>query len=262
MGAARIVWPSQRSVVAISVLGRPHIFMDSFPPITSVQACCCHNRRLQHRLGHHMQWALDRTLLALAHQLLGVVGCDICPEAVTSIISSEVCDGLLRTTLWWWHTSTTRAVSANLTSQLKSEETEVSEGHSHSRHPQLHNRRALSTEWRLHSNVIQQICRGSGGPVCLPGILPLCSVVFPDPGSHQHSYSSTQLSPGPSASTHFPKWDRNSNCCILLAQPDLVLRAHADGIGPFMANSPEKGPSDDFFFQKRSSLMCITAEYY
>ncbi len=41
---------------------------------TSVPAYCCHNRYLQHGLGHYMQWtgclgALDGALTALAHQL-------------------------------------------------------------------------------------------------------------------------------------------------------------------------------------------------
>ncbi len=41
---------------------------------TSVLACCCHNRSLQHGLGRYMQWAgslwaLDGAPTALAHQL-------------------------------------------------------------------------------------------------------------------------------------------------------------------------------------------------
>ncbi len=46
---------------------------------TSVLACCCHNRCLQHGLGRYMQWAgslraLDGASTALAHQLPRAVG--------------------------------------------------------------------------------------------------------------------------------------------------------------------------------------------
>ncbi len=48
-------------------------------PKTSVPAYCCHNRCLQHGLGHYMQWAgslgaLDGAPTALAHQLSRAVG--------------------------------------------------------------------------------------------------------------------------------------------------------------------------------------------
>ncbi len=60
-------------------LDRPCLFTGWGAPRTSVPAYCCHNRCLQHGLGHHMQWAgslgaLDRAPTALAHQLPRAVG--------------------------------------------------------------------------------------------------------------------------------------------------------------------------------------------
>ncbi len=55
-------------------LERPCLSTGRGAPRTSVPAYCCHNRCLQHGLGHYMQragslGALDRFLTALAHQL-------------------------------------------------------------------------------------------------------------------------------------------------------------------------------------------------
>ncbi len=55
-------------------LERPCLSTGRRAPRTSVPAYCCHNRCLQHGLGHYMQWAgslgaLDRFPTALAHQL-------------------------------------------------------------------------------------------------------------------------------------------------------------------------------------------------
>ncbi len=60
-------------------LGGPCLSTGRGAPRTSVPAYCCHNRCLQHGLGHYMQragslGALDRAPTALAHQLPRAVG--------------------------------------------------------------------------------------------------------------------------------------------------------------------------------------------
>ncbi len=63
---------------------------------TSVPACCCHNRCLQHRLGRYMQQAgslgaQDRALTALAHQLPRAVGSASSLMAVPATAVRQAC---------------------------------------------------------------------------------------------------------------------------------------------------------------------------
>lgn len=44
---------------------------------------------------------------------------------------------------------------------------------------------------------LESSSRGSGRPVGLPGILPFCSVVFPNPCPPRHGCTIAQLAPGP-----------------------------------------------------------------
>ncbi len=75
-------WPNLRAVVRSQGLGSlgsqpldgPCLSTGRSAHRTSVLACCCHNRSLQHGLGRYMQWAgslwaLDGGPTALAHQL-------------------------------------------------------------------------------------------------------------------------------------------------------------------------------------------------
>ncbi len=76
-------YTASRYLPAVSLLpqplDRPCLSTGRGAPRTSVPAYCCHNRCLQHGLGHYMQragslGALDRAPTALAHQLPGAVG--------------------------------------------------------------------------------------------------------------------------------------------------------------------------------------------
>ncbi len=65
---------------------------------TSVPACCCHNRYLQHWLGRYMQragslGALDGASTALAHQLLRAVGSASGLAAVSATAVRQACVG-------------------------------------------------------------------------------------------------------------------------------------------------------------------------
>ncbi len=66
---------------------------------TSVSACCCHNRCLQHGLGHYMQragslGALDGASTALAHQLPRAAGSASSLAAVSATAVRQACVGL------------------------------------------------------------------------------------------------------------------------------------------------------------------------
>ncbi len=66
---------------------------------TSVSACCCHNRCLQHGLGRYMQragslGALDRASTALAHQLPRAAGSASSLAAVSATAVRQACVGL------------------------------------------------------------------------------------------------------------------------------------------------------------------------
>ncbi len=65
---------------------------------TSVSACCCHNRCLQHGLGRYIQWAgsleaLDGASTALAHQLPRAAGSASSLAAVSATAVRQACVG-------------------------------------------------------------------------------------------------------------------------------------------------------------------------
>ncbi len=84
-------YTASRYHLAVSPLPQPRdgpcLSLGPGAPRTSVPAYCCHNRCLQHGLGHYMQragslGALDRAPTALAHQLPRAVGSVSSPTAV------------------------------------------------------------------------------------------------------------------------------------------------------------------------------------
>ncbi|KAI2650056.1 ORF V: Enzymatic polyprotein [Labeo rohita] len=103
---------------------------------------------------------------------------------------------------------------------------------------------------------LESIRRGSGGPVRLPGILPLPAFLCPVRGSPRQGRAGTQLAPGshqvrlspsepPCTDSVQDQGGRGAGLagCALLAHPDLVCRPHAPRDSPSLEDSPEEGPS-------------------
>ncbi len=175
---------------------------------TSVPAYCCHNRCLQHGLGHYMQragslGALDRALTALAHQLPRAVGSAFSLTAVPATAVGQArasphrqhCGGLVHQPAGRY--TITPHVTARLPSPpLKSHAVQVTARCSHTGEAQSCGRRALTTALipRRVANPsrddladLESIRGSSGRPVCLPRDLPLPAVLLSGSGRDHHS---------------------------------------------------------------------------
>ncbi len=175
---------------------------------TSVPAYCCHNRCLQHGLGHYMQragslGALDRALTALAHQLPRAVGSAFSLTAVPATAVGQArasphrqhCGGLVHQPAGRY--TITPHVTARLPSPpLKSHAVQVTARCSHTGEAQSCGRRALTTALipRRVANPsrndladLESIRGSSGRPVCLPRDLPLPAVLLYGSGRDHHS---------------------------------------------------------------------------
>ncbi len=94
-----------------------------------------------------------------------------------------------------------------------------------------------------------------GAPFALiSGLDPLPAVLFPDRGHSRHRCTGAQLAPGPSQICISPSEPSRTDpvksqegrgagpvSCAILAQPDLVLGAHAPRDRPSLAHSSEEG---------------------
>ncbi len=140
-------------------LDRPCLSTGCGAPRTSVPAYCCHNRCLQHGLGHHMQWAgslgaLDRAPTALAHQLPRAVGS---ASSLTAVPATAV--GQARVSLHGQHcgclvhqpvgrfTITPHVTARPPTPPLESHAVQVTARCSHPGEAQSCGRRALTTAY-------------------------------------------------------------------------------------------------------------------
>ncbi|KAI2647963.1 enzymatic polyprotein [Labeo rohita] len=141
---------------------------------------------------------------------------------------------------------------------------QIAAGRSHSGRTESYSRCAFTTArpaWRMATPPpggpanLESIRRGSGGPVRLPGILPLPAVLCPVRGPPRQGRAGTQLAPG----THQVRLSSEPPCtntvqgqgvrgaglvgCALLAHPDLVCQPHAPRDSPSLEDSPEEGSS-------------------
>ncbi len=115
---------------------------------TSVSACCCHNRCLQHGLGRYMQragslGALDGASTALAHQLPRAAGSASSLAAVSATAVRQACVG--PHLLLWSHT------------RLKSLRVVHIPGELNRAADALSRQLTFPGEWRLHPEMIRLI---------------------------------------------------------------------------------------------------------
>ncbi len=182
-------------------LDRPCLSTGRGAPRTSVPAYCCHNRCLQHGLGRYMQragslGALDRAPTALAHQLPGAVGSAFSLAAVPATAVGQArasphgqhCGGLLYQPAGGY-TITPHVTARPPSPPLVSHAVQVTACCSHPGAAQSCGRRALTTAHvprrmatpsRDDPADLESIRGSPGRPVCLPRVLPLPAVLFPD----------------------------------------------------------------------------------
>ncbi|CAM4416232.1 unnamed protein product [Leuciscus chuanchicus] len=131
--------------------------------------------------------------------------------------------------------------------------------------PEPGGRRAVSasaSRWRMETpSPVSPADLGSvrgrtGRPVCLPRLVPLRPVLFPDRGHARHGCTGAQLAAGPTQVCVSPSEPSYADLaqdqggrgagnfgCPVLAQPDLVLRTNTPRDSTSLANSPEEGPA-------------------
>ncbi len=141
---------------------------------TSVSACCCHNRCLQHGLGRYMQragslGALDGASTALAHQLPRAAGSASSLAAVSATAVRQACVGPYGQHCGCvvhqpdgGYTITPHVTARPPSSPLESHTAQVAERCPYSGGAQSCGRCALTTahfpgEWRLHPETIRLI---------------------------------------------------------------------------------------------------------
>ncbi len=198
-------------------LDRPCLSTGRGAPRTSVPAYCCHNRCLQHGLGHYMQragsfGALDRAPTALAHQLPGAVGSAFSLAAVPATAVGQArasphgqhCGGLVYQPAGGY-TITPHVTARPPSPPLVSHAVQVTACCSHPGAAQSCGRRALTTAHvprrmatpsRDNPADLESIRGSPGRPVCLPRVLPLPAVLLPDRGPPRHRRTGTQLASG------------------------------------------------------------------
>ncbi len=242
---------------------------------TSVSACCCHNRCLQHGLGRYMQragslGALDGASTALAHQLPRAAGSASSLAAVSATAVRQACvgpygqhcgcvvhqpDGV--------YTITPHVTARPPSPPLESQAAQITAHCPHFGGAQSCGRCALMTahfpgEWRLHPETIRLIWSRFGGssgrPVCFPRVLPLPAVFLPDRGHPRHGRTGTQLASGSMQVCISPSEPARTDTVqgqggrgagpaghAVLAHPDLVSRTHSPRNSPSLAHSSEEG---------------------
>ncbi len=256
------------------LLDRPCLSTGRGAPRTSVLAYCCHNRCLQHGLGHYMQragslGALDRAPTALAHQLPGAVGSAFSLAVVPATAVGQAraspqgqhCDGLVYQPAGGF-TITPHVTARPPSPPLESHAVQVTACCSHTRAAQSCDRRALTTAHvprtapsRDDPADLESIRGSSGRPVCLPRVLPLPAVLLPDRGPPRHRRTGTQLASGLTQVCVSPSEPTRTDIvqaqggrgagpagCAPLAHPDLVSRTHFPRDSTSLVHSSEEGP--------------------
>ncbi len=184
---------------------------------TSVSACCCHNRCLQHGLGRYMQragslGALDGASTALAHQLPRAAGSASSLAAVPATAVRQACVGPYGQHCGCvvyqpngGYTITPHVTARPPSPPLESHAAQIAACCPHSGGAQSCGRRALTTAHfprrmatpsRDDPADLESIRRSSGRPVCFSRVLPLPVVFLPDRGHPRHGRTGTQLASG------------------------------------------------------------------
>ncbi len=187
-------------------------------PSASVEACCCINRCLYHRLGCHVQracscGALDRAPAVVAYQLPRVAGSMACSAPLQNAATQETCTGPYGQHCDRcvhqpprWSTLPSHVATRPSSPPLESEASKVASCLSCPRRAQLCSRRTLTSarpSGRMAtpprgSPADLEMLRGcSGRPVCLPGHVPLPAILLPVRGDPRHGHAGTQLASGP-----------------------------------------------------------------
>ncbi len=243
---------------------------------TSVSACCCHNRCLQHGLGRYMQWAgslgaLDGASTALAHQLPRAAGSASSLAAVLATAVRQACVGPYRQHCGCvvyqpdgGYTITPHVTARPPSPPLESHAAQIAARCPHSGGAQSCGRRALTTAHfprrmatpsRDDPADLESIRGSSGRPVCFPRVLPLPAVFLPDRGHPRHGRTGTQLALGSMQVCISPSEPARTDTVqgqggrgagpagrAVLAHPDLVSRTHSPRDSPSLAHSSEEGP--------------------
>ncbi len=164
---------------------------------TSVSACCCHNRCLQHGLGCYMQragslGALDGASTALAHQLPRAAGSASSLAAVSATAVRQACVGPYGQYCGCvvhqpdgGYTITPHVTVRPPSPPLESHAAQIAARCPHSGGAQLcgrcalttaHFPRRMATPSRDYPADLESIRGSSGRPVCFPRVLPLPAV--------------------------------------------------------------------------------------
>ncbi len=232
---------------------------------TSVPACCCHNKCLQHRLGRYMQWAgslgaLDGASTALAHQLPRAAGSASGLAAVSATAVRQACVGPYGQHCGCVvhqpdgrYTITPHVTACPPSPPLESHVAQIAVRCPHSGGAQSCGR--CATPSRDDPADLESIRGSSGRPVCFPRVLPLPAVFLPDRGPPRHGCTGTQLasvsmqvciSPSEPARTDTVQGQGGRGAGptgrAVLAHPDLVTQTHSPRDSPSLAHSSEEGP--------------------
>ncbi len=243
---------------------------------TSVSACCCHNRCLQHGLGRYMQragslGALDGASTALAHQLPRAAGSASSLAAVSATAVRQACVGPYRQHCGCvvhqpdgGYTITPHVTARPPSPPLESHAAQIAARCPHSWGAQscgrcalttAHFPRRMATPSRDDPADLESIRGSSGRPVCFPRVLPLPAVFLPDRGHPRHGRTGTQLASGSMQVCISPSEPARTDTVqgqggrgagpagrAVLAHTDLVSRTHSPRDSPSLAHSSEEGP--------------------
>ncbi len=261
---------------SFSPLDRPCLSTGRGALRTSVSACCCHNRCLQHGLGRYMQWAgipgaLDGASTALAHQLPRAAGSASSLAAVSATAVRQACVGPYGQHCGCivhqpdgGYTITPHVTVRPPSPPLESHAPQIAARCPHSGGAQscgrcalttAHFPRRMATPSRDDPADLESIRGSSGRPVCFPRVLPLPAVFLPDRGHPRHGRAGTQLASGSMQVCISPSEPARTDTVqgqggqgagpagrTVLAHPDLVSRTHSPRDSPSLAHSSEEEP--------------------
>ncbi len=242
---------------------------------TSVSACCCHNRCLQHGLGCYMQragslGALDGASAALAHQLPRAAGSASSLAAVSATAVRQACVGpygqhcgCVVSTGWGVYDRaachSSPAISSSgvtrgsnrcaLSTFRGSSIVRPTRSHDSSLSPENGDSTPRRSGWSgVDSGKLRWTC-------LLPASPPTASGILPDRGHPRLGRTGTQLASGSMQVCISPSEPARTDTvqsqggrgagpagCAVLAHPDLVSRTHSPRDSPSLAHSSEEGP--------------------
>ncbi len=220
-------------------------------------------------LGGYMQWAgslgaLDRAPTALAHQLPGAVGSAFSLAALPATAVGQAraspygqhCSGLVYQPAGGY-TITPHVTARPPSPPLESHAVQVTACCSHPGEAQSCGRRALTTAHvprrvatpsRDDPADLESIRGSSGRPVCLPRVLPLPAVLFPDALAHSwpRALRKYAFPPVSLLAQTLCKLREDEEQVLLVwdpvAHPDLVSRTRFPRDSTSLAHSSEEGP--------------------